>query len=44
MKERKAKMLNVRLTTKEKLILKEKAQRRRMSLSQLIREYCKSNR
>ena len=41
MKETKAKMLNVRITKREKTMLKEKAERKRISLSQLIREYCK---
>ena len=43
MKERKVRTLNVRITTREKTMLKEKAERKRISLSQLIREYCKSN-
>jgi len=41
MKEAKAKMLNVRITKREKEMLKEKADRHKISLSQLIREYCK---
>ena len=43
MKESKHKMLNVRITNKEKELLQERAAKQKISLSQLIREYCKSN-